>query len=127
MSEYTLENLRRNNVHTCDEEYGYILEIHRIVRMLENKFSIYTGLLWMKCQVEATTLKPETNDEFTADIGSIKPVGIFGTVAGIMRCFVKPLETKVEEKKKKNNTTIKFKVLETRYKNGVYETVGMEV
>jgi hypothetical protein len=102
--------------------YGYVLTVHRIVAILENKFSIYTGLLWIKCSVEATTLKPQLRDTFIANIVAIKPVGMIASVAGVMRCFIKfagPPSLYAQ-------STVSFTVLETRYKNGVYETVGIE-
>lgn len=120
-SEYTLENLRRLLEHTCVEEYGYVLAIHRVVQILANKFSVYNGLLWIRCEVEATTLKPEKDDTFTAVVVDAKSVGLFGLVEGLMKCFIKPVKTQQQR------STVVFTVLETRYKNGVYETVGLEV
>lgn len=120
-SEHTLEKLRLLIQHTCVEEYGYVIAIHRIVHVLANKFSIYNGLLWIQCEVDATTLKPEKDDTFTATVVDAKPVGLFGVVEGLMKCFIKPIKPHTA------HSTVVFTVLETRYKNGVYETVGLEV
>lgn len=121
MSEFTLEKIRQLKVNTCLDEYGYIIKVNNIIKVMSSRFSMYNGLLWLKCLVSATLVKPIRGIQILAVVTGVKSIGVFTTFKGCLKSFVKT------KKRYEVGDEIELEIVELRFKNGEYETIGKEV
>jgi DNA-directed RNA polymerase subunit E'/Rpb7 len=88
---FLLEELKGKIKKECTNEYGYILDIYRIIRVIDG-FNISPINCDVICDVEfeAEILKPKVNDEYEGKVCVILPkVGVLIDVQECLKILVK--------------------------------------
>lgn len=86
--EHLLTTLKKNVVGECTKEYGHILSVERIVKIIDNQDCIFTILF------EANTLKPEAGKKLTGVVCMIYKDGIFINVKEKQKMLIPALTLK---------------------------------
>lgn len=61
----------------CTQEHGYILEIHRVARILDQQVTRLDGNIRFNLDIDVTVMKPQIGDVLEATIEMIFPHGVF--------------------------------------------------
>jgi DNA-directed RNA polymerase subunit E'/Rpb7 len=117
-----LEKFQEKYTHTCSKDYGFVLRVIRIVRVLSNRISIYNAKMIVECEIEIECLLPVSGEVFQGTIQQIFPQGIIVQVDQAMKGFI-PSPKHVYEKQQ----TISFRVIQTRFQKGKYDCIGEEI
>jgi DNA-directed RNA polymerase subunit E'/Rpb7 len=79
---HLIDKIRQETQQVCSKEYGYILSIKNIIKILDNKENIFNVLF----QVEV--FKPEKNQELQGNVCMIFKDGIFVDVLNIQKVLI---------------------------------------
>lgn len=80
--EHLLQKVIQTTCGECTQEYGYIISIKRIVKILNNEDTIFTVLF------EADTLKPDVDSKLSGVICMVYKDGIFVNVADKQKILI---------------------------------------
>lgn len=103
-----LEGVKKELSNKCSNEYGYILEVRGIVKIIDNKL-INNSKCMFELVVEVITLKPEVGAVFSGEIFMVFDKGIFVKIQNKLKILV-PLSYLVDYKyNKEDNSYINTK------------------
>ena len=86
MSHITNE-LSRSCLNECHKDYGYIITINRIIKVLDNYINMDSNIIF-DVKFEATCLVPKPDKVFTGKVGMVYGGGIFVIVMQKMQILV---------------------------------------
>lgn len=79
---HLIDKIRQETQQVCSKEYGYILSIKNIIKILDNKENIFNVLF------QAEVFKPEKNQELQGNVCMIFKDGIFVDVLNIQKVLI---------------------------------------
>ena len=86
----------------CDQDHGYVTEISKNIKLLDNKISNSSPGCYFTVSVDIISLKPEVGSVYTAEVKTIRPDGFFSVIKDRINVYV-PLK-----RIKKDNSEYKF-------------------
>ena len=112
-----LQHLQKTLKYTCSKQYGFILEVHRIVNIHSRKISIYNGNIIVYCSIEVDYLLPQPGKRMKGIIHQIFPQGVIAIVSDCMKVFI-PSE------QRRQHESIEFEIVQIRFQKGKYDCIG---
>lgn len=85
---HLLDTVKRSTVRECTAEYGYILDVTRIVRVLNNRIASANSDIVFSLVFEAKTFHPSVNDNVQGTVCKVVPQGFMVKVHGKNIIFV---------------------------------------
>lgn len=82
------ERLKKSTVNECSKEYGYILDIVKLIKIKDNYVSNATSEIVFEVMFEIETLKPEIDKVFTGDVCMIFVGGIFLNIKNKIKVLI---------------------------------------
>lgn len=128
--EHLLSTLKNNMIGSCNKEFGHILSINKIIKIL------YTEDTFFNLEFESETLKPNIGDIFDGEVKMISKNGIFAEIKNIQKVLIpisclQDYNFNIEEKsfvngdfsiKEKNN--IKICIKNVQYSKNNFNCIG---
>jgi DNA-directed RNA polymerase subunit E'/Rpb7 len=115
-----LERYRQRYQNTCSKQSGYILFIHRIVRVLKRKLSAYNGNLLVYAVIEAECLLPEMGQQVDGVVKQVFPQGWIVLVENCMKVFI----PRVEGVQLQAEQPLQLRITQIRFQKGRYDGIG---
>jgi DNA-directed RNA polymerase subunit E'/Rpb7 len=131
-----LKKLQKNLENECTKDYGFILKVNKINKILDNSISNASSEIIFNVLFEVCVLKPEINKVFEGEVCMIYPGGIFFSVLDKLKVLVHStsikeykLDTKTNifknnEKSIKKGDILKIKIVGTKYTKKNFSTFG---
>jgi DNA-directed RNA polymerase subunit E'/Rpb7 len=88
LHEALLQKVRQTWVGKCTKQDGYIINIERIARIIDNYISPSTNSVVFSLFVEATILKPEIGLQLDAKVNYVLSQGIFACTEGKLKFLI---------------------------------------
>lgn len=82
------DRLKKSTVNECSKEYGYILDIVKLIKIKDNYVSNATSEIVFEVMFEIETLKPEIDKVFTGDVCMIFVGGIFLNIKNKIKVLI---------------------------------------
>ena len=120
----------------CTKDYGYIIKVLRVVRIVDNYISNVNSELIFIVDFEAETIKPEVNTVYEDEIYLVLRGGIFFEVSKKFKVLIPPnalsdftfnADSKVYERqdiKLSKGTKCRVKITGIRYMNKKFDCFG---
>jgi DNA-directed RNA polymerase subunit E'/Rpb7 len=80
--------IKENTKDECTKENGYIIEVHKLKRIIENYISGNNGELIFEVDVLVERIKPEINKVFSDKVCMVFNQGIFVDVSGKFKILI---------------------------------------
>jgi DNA-directed RNA polymerase subunit E'/Rpb7 len=134
-----LEKLKQVVENDCSKDFGYILKVIKLVKILDNYISNVNSELIFIVQFEAETIKPEVGKVYTDTICMVLSGGIFLKIKGKFMVLIPPsvlqdyefqAEKKIYVSKVDSTVSLKtgdvcnVKISGVRYLNKNYDCFG---
>lgn len=71
------EGVEKSLLGKCSFEHGYIIDIHRVAKILDHQIARLDGNVRFQVEIDATVLRPNVGDIVEATVEMIFPHGIF--------------------------------------------------
>jgi hypothetical protein len=94
INKYILEKIKDSVIGSCTSEYGYILDIKKLIRIKDNYISNVNCDNIFIVEFEAETLKPEIGKTFEGEVCMIFPGGIFLNIKNKQKILIPVLSLK---------------------------------
>jgi DNA-directed RNA polymerase subunit E'/Rpb7 len=91
------DKLKKSTMNECSKEFGYILNIVRLVKIIDNYVSNASSEIVFEVMFEIETLKPEIGKVFTGDVCMVFVGGIFLNIKNKIKVLI-PITTMKEYK-----------------------------
>lgn len=133
---HLLEKLNKVNKNECTKEYGYILNINKIIKIQDNYIAPANSNIIFNLKVEASVLKPEKDVEVEGNVCMIFNNGIFIEVIKNLKVLVlkssldgykfdqQNLEYIKNKKVIRNGTKLKVKISGVKYEKKTFCCFG---
>lgn len=121
-NETLLEHLRKKIQRTCSKQYGFILDILRVVNVKSRKVSIYNGNIIVDCTIEVDHLFPQVGQMLNGTVKQIFPQGLIILVKDCMKVFIPYSNT--QNTQIKPEQIVEFKIVQTRFQKGKFDCIG---
>ena len=82
------DRLKKLTVNECSKEYGYILDIVKLIKIKDNYVSNATSEIVFEVMFEIETLKPEIDKVFTGDVCMIFVGGLFLNIKNKIKVLI---------------------------------------
>ena len=131
--------LTRSCLDECHKDYGYIIKINRIIKVLDNYINMDSNIIF-DVKFEASCLVPKPDKVFTGKVGMVYAGGIFVIVMEKMQILVpenllvgytfnKNMNPKLNsfvngEEKIEEGKQVKIKVTASQYNNQRFSVFG---
>jgi DNA-directed RNA polymerase subunit E'/Rpb7 len=131
-----LSRLKEVAENDCTKEYGYIIKVIKLLKIVDNYISNVNSELVFIVDFQAQTLKPEVNSIFEDEIFLVLRGGIFFDINGKFKVLIPPnsltsytfnADTKSYENKTEKLTKgvkCKLKITGIRYINKKFDCFG---
>lgn len=138
INENLIENIKKKvkeNLGTCNPEYGYILKIYDKIDISRNKISSTDSGAFFQVKFNINCLKPKTGDELQGVVCMIFSEGIFVDVMNKIKVLIPKDNLKGFEYNKEKNSfvskriikvgdTITTKITIVKYEKGNFSCIG---
>jgi DNA-directed RNA polymerase subunit E'/Rpb7 len=131
-----LIQIKKDFIGNCFKEYGYILDIEKLIDFSENCISETNSSIIFKTQFEAKTLKPNVGDIVNGVIDVIGDFGIILLVENLLKIFISGKTSfkkyklidqnscNADGKKYKKGDILTVKIKTIRYLNKKFDCLG---
>lgn len=109
---------------TCTKEYGFILEVLSVNKIISSTISIYNGNVILECELLIKNLLPIQNQVLVGRIKQVFPQGIIILIDNCMKTFIPNSSIK---NNKKIDIEIQFVIEQIRFQKGKYDCIGREI
>lgn len=117
-----LERFQQKYTNTCSKEYGYILQVIRVVQIFSSRISIYNANIIVECDIEVECLKPKIGEQVHGTIQQIFPQGLIVLIENCMKVFIPSPKGQYHKQQE-----IQFMIVQTRFQKGKYDCIGSEM
>lgn len=117
-----LERFQKKYINTCSKEYGFVLQVIRIVQTLSSKISIYNAHIIVECDIEIECLIPKVGEIVYGNVQQLFPQGVILIVQNCMKTFIPS-----PKKQYIKNQQVTFRIEQTRFQKGKYDCIGSEI
>ena len=90
LNEYIFSRLKEVAKNDCTKEYGYIIKVNKLIKIVDNYISNVNSELVFIVEFEAETLKPKINDIFEDEIFLVLKGGIFFNINNKFKVLIPP-------------------------------------
>ena len=115
-----LDMFKKKFNYTCNQEYGYIIDVISVEKIIDSVISIYNGNVILTCEILIENLLPIVNSKIKGIVKKIFPQGFFIMVRNCMKIFV-PNEG---EKNIKIDSEVEVEIIQIRFLKGKYDCIG---
>ena len=136
---HILTKIKETTINECTKEYGYILDIKKLIRIKDNYISNVNCDSIFVVEFSAEILKPEIGKNFTGEVCMLFPGGIFLNIKNKQKVLI-PISTlknyvydpanKIFNKNKKNikeGDIIKVTITGTKYSKQNFSCFGVMI
>lgn len=82
------DKLKKSTLNECSKEFGYILNIVKLVKIIDNYVSNASSEIVFEVMFEIETLKPEIDKVFTGDVCMVFVGGIFLNIKNKIKVLI---------------------------------------
>jgi DNA-directed RNA polymerase subunit E'/Rpb7 len=90
LNQFIFSRLKEVAENDCTKEYGYILKVNKLMKIIDNYISNVNSELVFIVEFEAETLKPQINDIFEDEIFLVLRGGIFFNINNKFKVLIHP-------------------------------------
>ncbi len=136
---HLLTKIKEKTNNECTKEYGYILDIKKLLRIKDNYISNVNCDTILLVEFLAETLKPDIGKKFVGEVCMIFPGGIFLNIKGKQKVLI-PISTlnkytydivnknfKKDKKIIKEGDVIKVEITGTKYSKQSFSCFGIMI
>lgn len=109
---------------TCSKQYGYILDVLSIEKIIDSSISIYNGNVILKCEIKVENLLPTIDMIIKGNVQKIYNQGILIVIKECMKIFI-PKDNLISSLK--INDEIIVNITEIRFFKGKYDCIGKQM
>lgn len=124
LNEIIKDRLEELYLNACPKEYGYILEISRIISFGSNVISRISSLPVFTVEFEIRNLKPEVGDKISAVVKGVNPTGVVVKIKDRINGMISAANLK-ESGLIYNSTGVCFKNKNTSVRSG--DVISLEI
>lgn len=117
-----LSMIKEKYINTCSIDYGFIVDIKSLEKVIDSTISIYNGNIIIKCEIEITNLCPIVGQVLEGVIERVFNEGVILIVQNCLKVFI-PF-TLQQKNKYKPKSIIKFQIENIRFQKGKYDCIG---
>jgi len=86
--QHLLEKIKKTTLKECTNDYGYIIEVKKIIKIVEHEIGRANTENVFLVRFEALTLKPEPGKKMVGKVCMVYKDGIFITIMGKQRMLI---------------------------------------
>ena len=137
--DHILTKIKENTINECTKEYGYILNIKKLIKIKDNYISNVNCDSIFVVEFIAEILKPEIGKKFSGEVCMVFPGGIFLNIKNkqkvlipistLKNCIYDPHNKNFDKNKKiiKEGDIIKVEITGTKYSKQNFSCFGIMV
>lgn len=134
IKKHLFNKLKQETENECSEQNGYIINVKKLVRIINNSISPTTSETIFDLEFQAETIKPVKNQEFSAVVCMVFSEGILAEVKNKLKVLI-PMHyiegyefsnciLRKDEKTIEKNSVIDIIVVSAKYSDGAFSCIA---